>query len=130
MLDTLEVRTRTEAGNADTDDDEDSSNIALSGFEVMLHPPSQFMKQAAVESSAWNKHCALSLLMGLAIHPSMQTVEVGQSIELHSMEFDADDDGESSTTPMSNDIGYLSLAQSGLEQEAMTSRMSEFITSQ
>ncbi len=71
MLDTLEVRTR------------DSSS---SGFDVLLHPPSQFMKRAAVESSAWNKHCALSLLMGLAVHPSVQTAEVGQPVELASID--------------------------------------------
>ena len=55
-------------------------------FEVVLHPPSQFMKQAAVESSAWNKHCALSLLIGISVHPSVQSVEVSQPIVLASIE--------------------------------------------
>ena len=77
MLDTLEVRTRK---------NKDVNNVTSSGFEVLMHPPSQFMKQAAVESSAWNKDCALSLLMGLAVHPSVQTVEVSHTIELASVD--------------------------------------------
>jgi len=79
MLDTLEVRPRSNVHV----DDEDGADLLE--FEVVLHPPSQFMKQAAVDSSAFNKHCALSLLMGLAVHPSVQTVEVGQQIELASV---------------------------------------------
>ena len=86
MLDTLEVRPRS---NVHVDDDDGAADLLE--FEVVLHLPSQFMKRAAVDSSAFNKHCALSLLMGLAVHPSVQTVEVGQRIELASV--------------MSNDVG-------------------------
>ena len=68
LLDTLEVRPQSNQ------------------FEVILHPPSQFMKQAAVQSSAWNKDCALSLLMGLSVHPSVQTIEVSKPIVLASIE--------------------------------------------
>ena len=93
MLDTLEVRTRVEDENVaaqqkdDSDEDVESSSTTPSssvaaGFEVILHPPSQFMKNAAVESSAWNKHCVLSLMIGLSIHPYVQTVEVGHQVEL------------------------------------------------
>jgi hypothetical protein len=68
MLDTLEIRPLGDQ------------------FEVVLHPPSQYMKPAAVESSAWNKHCALSLLIGISVHPSVQSVEVSQPIVLASIE--------------------------------------------
>ena len=68
MLDTLEVRPRSNVHV----DDEDGADLLE--FEVVLHPPSQFMKQAAVDSSAFNKHC-----------DSVQTVEVGQQIELASV---------------------------------------------
>ena len=69
MLDTIEVRTQ-----------------SFDQFEVILYPPSQYMKQAAVESSAWNKHCALSLLIGLSVHPYVQSVEVSKPIILASIE--------------------------------------------
>jgi hypothetical protein len=68
MLDTLELRPLADQ------------------FEVVLHPPSQYMKPAAVESSAWNKHCALSLLIGISVHPLVQSVEVSQPIVLASIE--------------------------------------------
>ena len=85
MLDTLEVCTRKTLQDTSTNHNNNTTNSIPSsslGFEVLLHPPSQFMKQAAVESSAWNQHCALCLLMGLAVHPSVQTVEVGHTVEL------------------------------------------------
>ena len=69
MLDTIEVRTQ-----------------SFDQFEVILYPPSQYMKQAAVESSAWNKHCAMSLLIGLSVHPYVQSVEVSKPIILASIE--------------------------------------------
>lgn len=69
MLDTIEVRSQ-----------------SLDQFEVILYPPSQYMKQAAVESSAWNKDCALSLIIGLSVHPYVQTVEVSKPIILASIE--------------------------------------------
>jgi hypothetical protein len=68
LLDTLEVRPQSDL------------------FEVVLHPPSQFMKQAAVDSSAWNKHCALSLLIGFSVHPSVQSIEVSKPIVMASIE--------------------------------------------
>ena len=71
----------------------------MAGFEIILHPPSQFMKEAAVESSAWNKHCAFLALMGLAIHPSVQTVEVGHMVELASMDVSQEDRNLKADTP-------------------------------
>lgn len=68
MLDTIKVRAQSDQ------------------FEVVLYPPSQYMKQTAVESSAWNKNCALSLLIGLSVHPYVQSVEVSQPIVLASIE--------------------------------------------
>ena len=47
---------------------------------VILHPPSDYTDESAVESSALNRHCALSLVMALSTHPSVQTVEVGRPI--------------------------------------------------
>jgi hypothetical protein len=64
MLDTLEVQPQ------------------LDQFELVLNLPSQFMKQAAIKSSTWNKHCALSLPIGLSVHPSVQSIEVSKPIVL------------------------------------------------
>ncbi|KAL7554072.1 hypothetical protein ACHAWF_017502 [Thalassiosira exigua] len=96
MLDTLEVRPRGGSGKGDnggdsgdvTGDGEGSSRDADDadedpvppGFELLLRPPSQFLKDAAVRSSAWNPYCALSLLVGLAVHPAVQAAEVGRPL--------------------------------------------------
>lgn len=95
MLDTLEVRSRRapkpkpskddKDDNDDSEVDEDNSLAVMAEFEVILHPPSQFMKEAAVQSSVWNKNCVLSLLMGFSVHPLVQTVQVSQPIVLASI---------------------------------------------
>ncbi|KAL7536115.1 hypothetical protein ACHAXR_006924, partial [Thalassiosira sp. AJA248-18] len=106
MLDTLEVRTthqddNTANSNTDNIQTETDSSIPAT-FELILHPPSQYIsKPAAVESSAWNVHCAISLLMGLSVHPLVQSVEVGLEVELATMSVDS----ESMESVMSNDGG-------------------------
>ena len=76
-----------------------ASNSNMAGFEVIPHQPSQFMKEAATKSLAWNKHYTLSLLMGLAIHPSVQTVEVWRTVELASMDVVQGDRSLKADTP-------------------------------
>ena len=88
MMDTLEVRTRREPKpkpSKEKEAEDDKSLNVMAGFEVILHPPSQFQKEEAVQSSVWNKNCVLSLLMGFAVHPLVQTVEVGKPIVLASI---------------------------------------------
>ena len=111
MLDTLEVRTTepqlassvgngkasstNEDSNSETDQaiQEEEDTAQPSSIEIILHPPSQYLKTAAVESSAWNTNCVISLLMGLSIHPDVQTVEVGVPIELASLDMYSNDVG-------------------------------------
>ena len=38
-----------------------------------------------MESSAWNKQCVLSLIIGLSIQPMVQTIEIAQKLELASI---------------------------------------------
>ena len=116
MLDTLTVTPR--IGQDDINEDVESPLIA--GFEIKLHPPSQFMKRAAVESSAWNKHCVLSLMMGLAVHPSIQTVEVGNSIELAIMSMSMDE--RPTAGPPSGD--EIDLIEPGLAQHSNSKKKS------
>jgi len=89
MLDTLEVRTRREPkpkpSKEKEDNDDDKSLPVMAAFEVILHPPSQILKEAAVQSSVWNKNCVLSLLMGFSVHPLVQSVEVSKPIVLASI---------------------------------------------
>ena len=86
MLDTLELEVSTPPSNGD----EEEESTTLANFELILHPPSQYMKTAAVESSAWNKYCAVSLLIGLSVHPLVSSVEVGVEVELASMSMSMD----------------------------------------
>ncbi|EJK48925.1 hypothetical protein THAOC_32238, partial [Thalassiosira oceanica] len=102
MMDGLEVRTRRNWG-------EESPGGSVGGFEdslkltylfskrlalfhlplsmslrldqlVILHPPSDYSEESEFDSSALNRHCALSLVMALSTHPSVQTVEVGRPV--------------------------------------------------
>jgi subtilisin family serine protease len=77
MFDLLEIRPR---GSMD-DSDEYEESISVVGFEVVLHAPHAADEQV-VQSSAWNKQCAMSLLVGLSVHPVVQTIEIAQQLQL------------------------------------------------
>ena len=66
MFDLLQVRERGE----------------IEGFELLLHA------QLAVEDegTAWNKNCVLSLIIGLSVNQSVQSVDVGRPLEISSFE--------------------------------------------
>ena len=86
MLDALKVGT-------------DELYLFLLEFKVILHPPLWLAKRTVAkeaELSAWKSDCALSLLMGLVVHLSVRSVEVGKALEFETLlEFDLDlDDGD------------------------------------
>ncbi|KAL3788137.1 hypothetical protein HJC23_005475 [Cyclotella cryptica] len=74
MFDLIEIRPR---GSLD-----DSAPVI--GFELLLNAPevTDDKRRHVADSSALNKQCALSLIMGLSVHPMVQTVEVSPKIEL------------------------------------------------
>ena len=82
MFDLLEIRPR------DTDDevekDEYDDTVAVRGFELILHAPDDSSEQS-VDDSALNKQCVLSLIIGLSVHPFVQTIEIVQKLELASI---------------------------------------------
>ena len=85
-----------EDNNNEDDDEEESTPLSI---ELILHSPSQYnpnelsdsSSSSVIESSSWNKHCALSLLMGLSTHPSIQTIEVELPIVLASMSYSSEE---------------------------------------
>ena len=83
MFDLLEVRPRGGVNATDSQDDHDDASMSVIGFELFLHGP-QTSDQDILDSSAWNKQCVLSLIMGLSVHPSVQTIEMAQKLELAS----------------------------------------------
>ena len=82
MFDSLEIRPR---GNleANTNDNYEEL-VSVIGFELILHAPKS-TDASSVESSAWNKQCVLSLIIGLSIQPMVQTIEIAQKLELASI---------------------------------------------
>jgi subtilisin family serine protease len=82
MFDLLEVRPR---GSIDDSDEYDES-ISVVGFELILNSPQGAADEQTIQSSAWNKQCAMSLIIGLSVHPAVQTIEIAQQLELASVE--------------------------------------------
>jgi subtilisin family serine protease len=81
MFDLLEVRSR---GNFHGDEDsEDDDASSVTGFELILNAPTTGCTTDIV-SSAWNKDCIFSLMIGLSVHSSVQTIEISHQIELAS----------------------------------------------
>ena len=68
MFEMLQMRPR---GEVVTDD-----STSISGLELILTASSE------EEGSALNRNCALSLVIGLSVHQSVQTIEVSQKLEL------------------------------------------------
>jgi hypothetical protein len=79
MFDLIEIRPR---GYVDGNTSDES--VSVVGFELILNAPQDVNKQD-VNSSAWNKHCALSLIIGLSVHPLVQTIEISRTLELASV---------------------------------------------
>jgi hypothetical protein len=81
MFELIKIRPR---GRVDeTDNGNDEPSISVIGFELFLNAPLVVDKETA-NSSAWNKHCAISLIMGLSVHPFVQTIELAHKLELAS----------------------------------------------
>lgn len=55
---------------------------AVEGFELLLNAASDENNP----SSAWNKYCAISLIIGLAVNQSVQSVEVGRPLQSSSFD--------------------------------------------
>lgn len=82
MFDSLEIRPR---GNLDANSSDDYDDlVSVIGFELILNAP-KTTEDTSVKSSAWNKQCVLSLIIGLSIHPQVQTIEIAQKLELASI---------------------------------------------
>lgn len=67
MFDLLEVRERGE----------------IEGFELLLNAAADRVEN---EGTAWNKYCVISLIIGLSVNQSVQSVEVGRPLENSSFE--------------------------------------------
>lgn len=80
MFDLLEIRPR---GGIDTSDEYEES-VSVVGFELILNAP-QDSDELTELSTARNKQCALSLIIGLSVHPLVQTIEIAQQLELSSV---------------------------------------------
>lgn len=66
MFDLLQVRERGE----------------IEGFELILHAH----QAVEDEGTAWNKNCVISLIIGLSVNQSVQSVDVGRPLETSSFE--------------------------------------------
>lgn len=80
MFDLLEIRPR---GIIDTSTENEES-VSVLGFELILNAPETTDEETTL-SSARNKQCALSLIIGLSVHPNVQTIEIAQQLELSSV---------------------------------------------
>lgn len=81
MFELIKIRPR--GGVDETDNDTNGSSISVVGFELFLNVP-LVVDEETVNSSAWNKNCAISLIMGLSVHPLVQTIELARKLELAS----------------------------------------------
>jgi hypothetical protein len=67
MFDLLQVRERGE----------------IEGFELLLNAAADTVEN---EGTAWNKYCVISLIIGLSVNQSVQSVEVGRPLKTSSFE--------------------------------------------
>ncbi len=77
------IQIRLCGGVDETDNDDNESSIAVFEFELFLNAPLVVDKET-VNSLAWNKQCAISLIMGLSVHPLVKTIQMAHKLELAS----------------------------------------------
>ena len=82
MFDLLDIRPRD--ANDEEEKDECDDAVDVRGFELILHAPDVRNAQT-IDDSALNKQCVLSLIIGLSVHPFVQTIEIVQNLELASI---------------------------------------------